>query len=77
LNPSIQPSLIFPVPCEFISPELPKVSIIRPTTDKVAGARAALAGFIASGLFIGQKQEFFDTLQLLADEADAAERFLF
>jgi hypothetical protein len=77
LNPTIQPSLIFPVPCEFISPELPKVAIIRPTTDKVTGAKAALAGLTASGLFIGQSQQFFDTLQILADEADAAERGVF
>jgi hypothetical protein len=77
LNASIQPSLIFPVPCEFISPELPTVSIIRPTTDKVTGARAALAGLTASGLFIGQSQKFFDTLQTLADEADAAVRGVF
>src|SRR6202034_3523608 len=34
LNPLIQPSLIFPVPCEFISPKLPKVAIIRPLHDK-------------------------------------------
>jgi hypothetical protein len=77
LSSTTQPSLIFPVPCEFISPELPRVSIIRPTTDKVAGAKAALAGFIASGLFIGQSQKFFDTLQVLADEADNAVRGIF
>jgi hypothetical protein len=39
----VQPSLIFPVPCEFISPDLPHVSIIRPLTDKFAGAVAAVA----------------------------------
>jgi hypothetical protein len=70
----VQPSLIFPVPCEFISSKLPKVSIIRPLTEKFAGARAAVAGFIASGLFFGQSNEFLDTLQVLAEEADAAER---
>jgi hypothetical protein len=74
LNPLIQPSLIFPVPCEFISPSLPRVSIIRPTTDKFAGARAAIAGFIESGLFIGQSQKFLETLQVLAADADAAFR---
>src|SRR6202167_1090459 len=73
LNKKIQPSLIFPVPCEF-RPDLPHVSIIRPLTDKVGGAVAAVKGLPASGLFIGQSQEFFSTLQTMAAEADAAVR---
>ena len=39
-NPLLQTNLIFPVPCEFISPNLPKVSVLRPLTDKFAGAQA-------------------------------------
>src|SRR5580658_1810519 len=74
INAKKQPSLIFPVPCEFISSKLPHVSIIRPTTDEFAGAQAAVAGLTASGLFIGQSQEFLDTLKQMAEEADAAER---
>lgn len=74
LNPSIQPSLIFPVPAEFISPALPRCATIRPITDKFAGARAAVKGLTASGLFIGQSKEFFAALQALADAADAAVR---
>jgi len=73
-NPKLQPSLIFPVPCEFISANLPKVAIIRPTNDQFGGAVAAVQGFIASGLFKGQSQRFLDTLQLMADEADLAVR---
>ena len=73
LNPLIQPSLIFPVPCEFISPNLPRVSVIRPLTDKFAGAVAAANGFIASGLFFGQSQAFLNLLMDLA-AADAASR---
>jgi hypothetical protein len=73
LNPRIQPSLIFPVPCEFRS-NLPHVAIIRPLTDTVGGAMAAAAGLTASGLFIGQSAEFFDTLNTLAEAADAAQR---
>jgi hypothetical protein len=73
LNPLIQPSLIFPVPVEF-RPNLPLVSMIRPLTDKFSGAVAAANGFIASGLFIGQSQQFFSTLQALAEAADAAQR---
>jgi hypothetical protein len=74
LNPLIQPSLIFPVPCEFISAELPHVSIIRPLTDKFAGAVATVASFTADGLFTGQSDKFLDTLQSLARAADAATR---
>jgi hypothetical protein len=74
LNPLKQPSLIFPVPCEFISPSLPHVSIIRPLTDKFAGAVAAVASLTADGLFFGQSKKFLSTLQTMADEADAAQR---
>jgi hypothetical protein len=73
LNPSIQPSLIFPVPCEF-KPGLPNVSIIRPLTDKFGGAVATINSFTADGLFIGQSQQFLDLLQSMAVAADAAVR---
>jgi hypothetical protein len=72
-NPLDQPSLIFPVPFEFRS-NLPRVSMIRPVTDKFAGAMAAVNGLTASGLFIGQSPEFFSTLKALAAAADAAQR---
>jgi Ferritin-like domain len=74
LNPLIQPSLIFPVPAEFISSDLPRCATIRPLTDKFAGAMAAIKGLTASGLFIGQSKEFFTTVQGLAEAADAAVR---
>jgi hypothetical protein len=70
----VQPSLIFPVPCEFLSPNLPHVSIIRPLTDKFAGAVAAVASLTADGLFFGQSRKFLNTLQAMAVEADAAVR---
>jgi hypothetical protein len=70
----VQPSLIFPVPCEFISPRLPHVAIIRPLTDKFSGAQAAVAGLTADGLFIGQSKRFLNTLEIMAIEADAAFR---
>jgi Ferritin-like domain len=74
LNPLIQPSLIFPVPCEFIDSRLPKVAIIRPLTDKFAGAQAALQSLTADGLFTGQSKQFLALLQVMAEEADAAQR---
>jgi len=70
----VQPSLIFPVPCEFISPKLPNVSIIRPLTDKFGGAVATIASFTADGLFFGQSKKFLRELNTLAIEADAARR---
>jgi hypothetical protein len=73
----VQPSLIFPVPCEFLSPNLPHVSIIRPLTDKFAGAVAAVASLTADGLFTGQSKMFLNTLQVLAERADAAIRLAF
>jgi hypothetical protein len=70
----VQPSLIFPVPCEFISPNLPHVSIIRPLDDRFGGAVATIASFTADGLFFGQSKKFLATLQAMAVEADAAHR---
>jgi hypothetical protein len=76
LNPLIQPSLIFPVPCEFISPDLPHCSVIRPSDDKFAGAVATIASFTADGLFVGQQPKFFQVVNQLAEAADAATRQL-
>jgi hypothetical protein len=70
----VQPSLIFPVPCEFISAKLPHVAVIRPSNDRFAGARAAIQAFTDDGLFTGQSAKFFDAVQQLAEEADAARR---
>ena len=73
-NPLIQPSLIFPVPCEFINPELPHCAVIRPSSDRFAGAVAAIASFTHDGLFFGQQRKFLALLQQMAEEADAARR---
>jgi hypothetical protein len=73
-NVAIQPSLIFPVPCEFINKDLPHVSIIRPLDDKFGGAVATIESFTADGLFVGQSKEFFKVVNKLAEEADAAKR---
>jgi hypothetical protein len=74
LNPLIQPSLIFPVPCEFISTKLPHCAVIRPSDDRFGGAVATIASFTADGLFVGQSPKFFQTVKQLAEEADAATR---
>ncbi len=74
LNKQTQPSLIFPVPCEFIKPKLPKCAVIRPLTDQFGGAVATIASFTADGLFTGQSKKFLRTLNELAVAADAATR---
>jgi len=74
LNPLIQPSLIFPVPAHFISPDLPLCAAIRPSDDQFAGALAAANSLTADGLFKGQSPAFFKLLNQLATAADAATR---
>ena len=53
-----------------------KVSIIRPVSisTQIFGAVAVVQAFTADGLFIGQKQGFFDEVGQLATAADAATR---
>src|ERR1700733_10828892 len=75
-GPLFQPSLIFPVPCEFISADLPHCSVIRPSSDKFGGAVATIASFTSDGLFVGQTPKFFQVVNQLAKEADAATREL-
>jgi hypothetical protein len=73
-NPQLQTNLIFPVPCEFINPTLPKVSVLRPLTDKFAGAQATVAFLEGENLFQGQGKDFLQFLMNLAAEADAVQR---
>ncbi len=68
-----QTNLILPEPTEFIR-GLPKASIVRPTSDALAGAQAAVKGLTADGLFDGQSPEFFRFVTRLAKAADAAQR---
>ena len=61
-NPLLQTSLIFPVPCEFISSRLPPCAVIRPTNFGQIDALGAAKFLINSGLFIGQPPAFFAVL---------------
>ena len=66
-----QNNLIMPEPCPFISPNLPVCSVIRPTATE--GIAMGVVKFLTDmGLFIGQTPAFFQTLNQLAMEADAA-----
>jgi hypothetical protein len=69
-----QTNKILPEPCNFISKDLPKCSVIRPTSTPLGGAVATVNVFIADGLFVGQSDEFLDLSMKLAEAADSAER---
>jgi hypothetical protein len=68
-----QTNLIMPEPTAFLSTSLPACSIIRPVATQGA-AMGAVSALTADGLFVGQTQNFFSTLQDLATKADAAQR---
>lgn len=70
----IDTNQIMPMPCKFISSDLPPCSVIRPTSTAQAGAVATVAFFTVMGLFQGQSDHFFDFVMSLAQAADAAGR---
>jgi len=74
VNPLLQTNLIFPVACEFISPNLPHCAVIRPTSQGQIDAVGAANFLIGEGLFIGQPPRFTELLLNLANAADAAQR---
>jgi hypothetical protein len=72
-NQNLQANLIMPEPTVFLSHSFPACSIIRPTETQGA-AMAAVAALKADGLFNGQSDGFFVTLNDLAAKADMAQR---
>ena len=64
--------MIFPIPCEFISSNLPLCSVIRPTGEGQINAAGCLNALIADGLFIGQPQSLTALLGEMANAADEA-----
>lgn len=77
-TPSFQTNLIFPLPCEFISLNLPMCAVMHPTSpgqlDAVGVYRVV---HYTDAFFIGQPQEFIDLLRKLTQLADAAPRKIF
>ena len=71
--PSLQTNLIFGVACEFISPDLPRCSVIRPTNPQ-GFALGVVHALTRSGHFIGQSPDFLKQFTTLANQADAATR---
>ena len=68
-----QTNLIQPEPCQFLSADLPPVSIIRPTLTNNGGAVATIQSFTADNLFLNQSKAFFDLVMEVARDADAVE----
>ncbi len=66
-----QTNLILPEPCEFLSPDLPPVSIIRPSLTQNGGAVATIQAFTADNLFLNQNKAFFELVMDVAAAADA------
>jgi hypothetical protein len=70
-NEEFKTNLIMPEPTVFLRKSLPIVSIVRPTNTH--GVATSVAEFLtAMGLFKGQSTGFFEALESLAREADAA-----
>ena len=69
-----QTNKILPEPCDFISKNLPRCSVIRPTSTQNGGAVATVKAFTEDGLFIGQPDEFFELSMDLAVAADSVQR---
>jgi hypothetical protein len=69
-----QPNLIFPVPAQFISANLPLCATIRPISNKAFTAAGFVNALINDGLFIGQSPAFLQFSMDLATRADAARR---
>jgi hypothetical protein len=68
------PNVAFPTPCTFLSPNLPRCAVVRPTSPAVNGPMAFLQAAIQSGLFVGQSRAFFTAMNNLASQAEAATR---
>jgi len=72
-NELLDKALIMPEPCPFLSRNLPRCSVIRPTKTQGV-AMGALKFLTDMGLFIGQSPAFFAFLNDLAEDADEARR---
>jgi hypothetical protein len=70
----LQTNLILPGPCLFLSPGLPAVSRIRPTSARPGGAVATIQSFVADNLFLGRSKAFFETVIEIAFAADEVQR---
>ena len=74
----LQANLIMPEPTHFLDPKFGPVAIVRPTSDKLNGAVAAVQGFVDDNLFrnpaTGSNTPIVGRLMELAEQADDARR---
>ena len=75
----LQANLIMPEPTHFLHESFGPVAIVRPTSDRLNGAVAAVTGFVQDGLFRlpnnpNQNSPIVGKLLELAEAADAARR---
>ena len=76
---TLQSNLIMPEPTHFLNKSFGPVAIVRPTSTRLNGAKAAVQGFVDDGLFVNPATGKNDTgivpvLMRLAEEADEARR---
>jgi hypothetical protein len=69
----LEANAIMPEPCPFLNELFPHCSIVRPTETRMAATKT-LAFLTAMGLFRGQSAVFFEFMEALAADADAARR---
>jgi hypothetical protein len=68
----IDTNQVMPMPCTFISKDLPLLFSDPPDSARQCRSRRRGKALTASGLFEGQSTGFFNALMELADEADSA-----
>ncbi len=68
------PTIVFPTPCTFLSPNLPRCAVVRPTSAALNGPMAVVKFLTQEGLFLGQSPAFFAAVTKLAAAAEAAQR---
>jgi hypothetical protein len=73
-DPSLKVSQVMPLHCQFINPEFPQCSIVRPRALANGGPVAAATGLVKSGLFTGQSSTFLNAVVALATAANNATR---
>ena len=71
----LEPNLIFPVPCSFISENLALCAVIRLISPRDFTAAGVVNYLASTGLFIGQSASFMDFSMRLSRQADRARRW--
>jgi hypothetical protein len=65
---------VMPTPCTFLSPDLPRCAVVRPTSPSQISPVGVVKFLTQMNLFAGQSPGFFTALNQLAAAAQAAKR---